>query len=242
MAKIFVSTVPFGEFDKTPIDLLKKSDLEFQINPLNRKLSAQEVGEFAKDCDGLIAGTEDIHKVIQSAKSIKIVSRVGIGLDSVPLQECRDRGIKVCYTPDAVTMAVAEFTVGTMLSASRYIVNADRRLRTGNWHLFQGKRLGESVIGIIGFGRVGSNVARLLSEFRPKTILANDLIDKRTDIEALRSGKMLDIQQVEKEEIYRSADIISLHLPLSPQTKNLITAETFQHFRTDSFLINTARG
>ena len=171
MPKIFISTVPFGEADKKPIELLDQSGFEYVINPLNRKLKPEEVGELAQDCDGLIAGTENIHLVLEKAKSLKIVSRVGIGLDSVPLLECRKKEITVCYTPDAVTMAVVELTIGLMVSLTRKVCLADRNIRSNNWNRLQGKRLEKSIIGLIGFGRTGSNIARVLSEFKPKQIL-----------------------------------------------------------------------
>lgn len=242
MPKIFISTAPFGEIDQTPVQLLEKSGLEYTINPLGRKLRPEEIGEMAQDCDGLIAGTEKIDLVLQTANKLKIIARVGIGLDSVPLAKCKKQGITLTYTPDAVTMAVVEFTIGLMVSGPRYVVQADRQLRHGEWHRLQGKRLGESVIGLIGFGRIGSNVARLLAEFQPREILINDLKDKSPILEQLRQDKQLKIRQVSKEEIYQRADIISLHVPLSPKTRNLICEETIQQFREDAFLLNTARG
>ncbi|MCP4294858.1 MAG: hydroxyacid dehydrogenase [Proteobacteria bacterium] len=160
MPKIFVSTAPFGEFDSTPLNLLNDTGWEYTVNPLDRKLTPQEVADYAEDVDGLIAGTEDIGIVLGKAKNLKIISRVGIGLDSVPLKVCKDRGITVSYTPDAVTMAVAEMTIGLMISASRHLMESDRHLRQRGWKRVQGKRIGESIIGLIGFGRVGKNVSR----------------------------------------------------------------------------------
>jgi D-3-phosphoglycerate dehydrogenase len=110
------------------------------------------------------------------------------------------------------------------------------------WSRFSGKRLGESVIGIIGAGRVGLNVIRLLSEFKPKLILINDLKDKSVELKRILQDKGIDYQFVEKEEIYHKSDIVSLHLPLTPKTRNLITEKELKLFRPDSFLINTARG
>ena len=72
MTKVFISTVPFGEYDRRPIEMLEESGLDFVINPLNRKLTPKEVGELSKDCDGLIAGTENIHVVLQKAEQLKI--------------------------------------------------------------------------------------------------------------------------------------------------------------------------
>ncbi len=241
MPKIFISTSPFGEVDPEPIRLLKESGFEFKANPLERKLTPEEVGEMAGDCDGLIAGTEDIDLVLKKAKNLKIVSRVGIGLDSVPLKKCRDMGIVVTYTPDAVTLAVAELTVGMMISLTRHVCYADRQIRKGLWKRKLGKRIGKSIIGIIGFGRVGTNTARLLSSFEPEEILVNDILDKTEQIERFKA-QGLNIRFAEKQEIYTKADIISLHTPLSRLTKNLINKESLQQFKNDAYLINFARG
>jgi D-3-phosphoglycerate dehydrogenase / 2-oxoglutarate reductase len=241
MPKIFISTSPFGEIDPEPVKLLKETGWEFEVNPLERKLTPEEVGEMAADCDGLIAGTEDINVVIKKAKKLKIVSRVGIGLDSVPLEKCRDLGIVVTYTPDAVTMAVAELTVGIMISLTRHVCFADRQVRKGLWKRRQGKRIGKSVIGIIGFGRVGTNTVRLLAPFAPDEILVNDILDKAEIIENFRL-QGLNIRFAEKEEIYKNADIISLHVPLSKLTQNMINKKSLLLFNKDAYLLNLARG
>ncbi|MGK5092508.1 phosphoglycerate dehydrogenase [Deltaproteobacteria bacterium TL4] len=242
MPKIFISTVPFGEIDRTPLDLLEQTGWDYQINPLGRKLTPEEVGAFVKDGEGLIAGTENLDVVLKTAKNLKIISRVGIGLDSVPLAKCKELGITVAYTPDAVTHAVAEFTVGMMVSVTRYVCQADRNARKPVWKRFIGKRIGESVLGIIGVGRIGTQIIRLISGFKPKEILVNDLKDKTQEIQQLRDQYGLCIRQVEKEEIYKNADILSLHVPLSPLTRNLINKDVFPQFRKDVFLINQARG
>lgn len=242
MVKIFVSTAPFGEYDDTPIRLLESSGFQYSINPLNRKLTPDEVGEFAADCDGLIAGTENIEVVLNYAKKLKAISRVGIGLDSIPLNRCREMGITVTYTPDAVTMAVVELTIGLMIGLTRHVIKADQRTRKKNWFRLQGKRIGESVIGLIGFGRIGSNIARILTEFQPKKILINDIKDKREVIDRISKGKTVSISQVSREEIFNTSDIISLHLPYTQRTANTINRQTLALMNKDTYVINTARG
>lgn len=242
MPKIFISTVPFGQFDPRPIELLKQAGLEYTINPLGRKLSPEEVADLARDYDGLIAGTEHLGQLVAAANKLKIISRVGIGLDSVPLHDCRHRGIAVTYTPDAVTNAVAELTVGGMVCISRFVLQADRAVRSGQWQRLVGRRLGESRIGIIGMGRIGNAVIRLLAGFRPIEILVNDLQDKQVAIDNISALHGIGIRQAEKEEIYRSCDIISLHLPLTPLTRNLIDRSVLNQMSSGAFLVNHARG
>ncbi len=240
--KIFVSTVPFGEIDPKPIDLLRKTGWDFRINPLGRKLTSQEVGGFAEDADGLIAGTEDVGIVLEKARKLKIVARVGIGLDTVPLAKCGARGVTVTYTPDAVTMAAAEMTIGAMLSIIRFMPEADKNVRRGQWKRLIGTRLGTSVVGIIGMGRIGGNVIRLLREFNPVKILINDILDRTAIVRKYRLEYGLNVAQVEKDEIYNEADVISLHIPLTSKTKNLIDSRVLHRMKPGAFLLNYARG
>ena len=242
MAKVFVSTFPFGLVDDSPLQLLKGSGHDVQYNPLQRKLTPNEISELAHDCDAIIAGTENLTPLIQKNPNLKMISRVGIGLDSVPLMECKKKNIVVAYTPDAVTMAVAELTVGLIIAVTRKVGFADTQLRAGGWTRPQGKRIGESVIGLVGFGRVGSNVARLISEFHPKEILVNDLRNKQDVVHSLSQRYGLTIRTVEKEEIFQRSDIVSLHVPLSPKTKDLINEDVLGLFKKDCFLVNTSRG
>jgi D-3-phosphoglycerate dehydrogenase len=239
--KIFISTFPFALHNPKPLELLEKTGWEITKNTLGRKLKPQEVAEYAKDVDGIIAGTEDLTQLIHRNSNLKIIARVGIGLDSVPLNLCKEKGITVSYTPDAVTMAVVELTIGLMISLTRKVYLADREIRKGGWSRFTGKRLGDSTIGIIGAGRVGLNVIRLLSEFKPKLILINDIKDKSLELEAFKNIG-LAYQLVEKEEIYSRSDIVSIHLPLTTKTRNFLSAAELKTFKSDAFLINTARG
>ena len=242
MTKIFVSPIPFGEFDQTPIKLLEKSGYEVSYNPYQRKLSGEELAQMAKDADGVIAATEDLTPLLNTAKNLKVISRVGIGLDSVPLEECKGKGITVAYTPDAVTHAAVEITVGAILSSTRHITLADRLIRNNQWKRITGKRIGESIIGIVGFGRIGSRVGEILSAFSPKKILVNDLKNKQVEIDALKEKFNIEIQQVEKEELYRNSDIITLHVPLYKKTKAMINKNIFSLLKPNCFLVNYARG
>lgn len=242
MQKIFISTYPFGLYNSEPIDILNQMGWDVQLNPLKRKLKSTEVAELAKNVDAIIAGTEDLTPLIHNNPKLKIISRVGIGLDSVPLQLCRERNITVAYTPDAVTMAVVELTIGLMITLTRKVNLADKELREGGWSRFTGKRLGESKIGIIGLGRVGKNVLRILSGFKPKEILLNDTKDKFKEVAEILQKENISYRFVDKEVIYSESDIVSIHVPLTCSTRNMIGEKELSLFSKDAFLINTARG
>lgn len=238
---IFISTYPFGKYDPLPLELLKKSGFHFKINPLGRKLTPEEVCEFAKESDGIIAGTENLDLLIREAKNLKMISRVGIGLDSVPLKLCKEKGIHVSYTPDAVTLAVAELVVGMMITLPRQVAFADRELRKGSWSRPVGLSIHSAIIGIVGLGRVGQKIVKILSSLKPKKIYICDIVEKPNEISELRKLD-LDIEQVTLETLLKYSDIISLHVPLTPQTRNLISNAELDLLKQTSYLINFSRG
>ena len=237
-SSIIVTTVPFGEQDAKPLRLLSAAGIECVINPIGRRLQPDEVADVIRGYSVVIAGTETISaETMQSCPDLKAICRVGIGLDSVDLLAARRLGIAVSYTPDGPSPAVAELTVGLIVDLLRGVGRADRSLRSGAWKRFAGKRIARSTIGIIGVGRIGAGVIRhLTGGFPGVKILANDLVP--TDEFDAHPA----VEWVDKERIYKEADIVSLHVPLSADTLNLISTSALSQMRSDAFVINTARG
>lgn len=237
MPKALITTVPFGDKNRLPIEMLESAGIEYLINPIGRKLKEDELADMISDFDVLIAGTEPVtDKVMGRANRLRMISRVGIGLDSVDLLAAERRGIQVSYTPDAPAPAVAELTIGLMLSLLRSVHVANTQLHRGEWHRYFGRRIPEVVIGIIGTGRIGGRVLRRLAGFGTPRILVNDTSPN------LKVAPDLKLEWVGKEEIYRHADVISLHVPLTVQTKNMIRREHLLQMKPDAMLINTSRG
>ena len=234
--KVLITTVPFGDKNRLPLDLLKKSNIEYIINPLNKKLNEEELIKMIVDFDAIIAGTEKIsEKVLTKANKLKHISRVGIGLDSVDLLAAEKKGIKVSYTPDVPAPAIAELTIGMMLTLLRSTHVSNSKMHNGEWHRVFGKRLSNVTIGLIGVGRVGIRVIKHLQGFDSPNILANDLSKSVKELD-------LPVQWVDKEKIFKEADVITLHLPLTGLTKNLIKQEHLMLMKKDAIIINTSRG
>ena len=237
MPKALITTVPFSEKNCQPLDQLQAAGIDYLINPIGRKLKEDELAEMISDFDVLIAGTEPItEKVMSRASRLKLISRVGIGLDSVDLLAAERRGIKVSYTPDAPAPAVAELTIGLMLSLLRSVHVANAQMHRGEWHRYFGRRVSEVTIGIIGAGRIGGRVLRHLAAFGSPRVLVNDLVPDHRVAPGLR------LEWVDKDVIYREADMISLHVPLKFHTKNMICSEQIATMKSDTLLINTSRG
>jgi len=234
--KVLITTVPFGEKNRLPLDLLEKSNIEYLINPLNRKLTENELTEMLSNFDAIIAGTDKISKkVMDNASKLKHISRVGIGLDGVDLIEAKKRGIKVSYTPDVPAPAIAELTLGMMLTLLRSTHVSNSQMHQGKWHRIFGRRLSNVTVGLIGVGRVGVRIIKHLQSFDSPKILANDVSN-------LVKEYNLPVQWTDKEQIFKEADIITLHLPLTGLTKNLIKKEHLMLMKKDAIIINTSRG
>ena len=236
--KVLITTVPFGNKDRSPLNLLEKNNIEYLINPLNKKLTENELLNLVSDFDVIVAGTEQISdKVLNKARNLKMISRVGIGLDSVDLLSAKKRNIKVSYTPDAPAPAVAELTIGIMLTLLRSVHVSNLQMHQGVWHRYFGKRLSEITIGIIGLGRIGVGVLRHLKGFGSPRILVNDI-----EKEKINFKKGFNIEWATKDQIYKNADIVSLHLPLTRLTYNLVQKKQMDSMKDDAILINTSRG
>ena len=237
MKKILITTVPFGDKSQLPLKMLKDAGVEYLINPLNKKLTESELAEMVSNYDVIIAGTEQTTaNVMNRAVNLKMISRVGIGLDSVDLLAAEKKGIVVSYTPDAPAPAVSELTLGMMLTLLRSVHISNSKMHVGEWYRYFGKRLSEVVIGIIGVGRIGQGVLKHLQGFGNPKILVND-----TFINDQVSSD-LNIEWTTKEEIYKKSDIVSLHLPLTGETKNMIREKHLLSMKPDAIIINTSRG
>jgi D-3-phosphoglycerate dehydrogenase len=236
MSKILISTYPFGKCGTRPIDLLKELGHEITYPPHKRRLKATEVKELISGVDAVIAGTEPYtEETLSSGNRLKVISRVGIGLDNVDLAYCMKRGIRVSYTPDAPSDGVAELTVANILNLLRHIHKSDRSVRERAWNRFMGKLVHEVTIGILGVGRIGSRVIKLLQPFKPK-ILAVDIDD------SVRSTVPENVEWCSLEELLIHSDIITIHIPLNSKTNGLIGREKISKMKTGAMLINTARG
>ena len=233
MTRALITTVPFGEVDPAPITLLDEAGIDYVINPTGRRVTEEELMSLISGVDVLIAGTEPItERVLEAARNLKLISRVGVGLDSVDLLAARSRGIAVAYTPEGPADAVAELTIGLALSLLRGVHLANTAVRRGAWKRLLGRRLGQVAVGVVGVGRIGRRVIRLLEAFNAR-ILANDLATVKLDE---------PVQWVDKATLYKEADLVTLHVPLTKLTRNLVGAEELAMMRPGAFLINTCRG
>ena len=234
--KVLITQTPFSDNSKKAINYLKKNNIDFTLNPFGRIPTEEEMLGLVSNYAIILAGTAPItSQVIENAPNLKLIARAGVGLDNIDLNYAKTREIEVTYTPDAPAPAVAEFTVGLMLVLLRHIGLSDRNIHNGQWKKYIGRRLRKCVVGVIGVNRTGKKLIQLISGFGP-SIIANDI---RPDY---RFGKNYDFNWVDKKTLLSNSDIITLHVPLTDDTHNLIGRREFDLMKSDSILINTSRG
>ena len=234
--RILVATSPFASSGSTPRELLEASGHEIVYNPHGRRLKAGEVEQLLPEMDAVIAGTEPYPMYgVAKCPRLKVISRVGIGLDNVSVRGCTERGVMVTYTPDAPSQAVAELTVAFILNLSRFVQQSDRSVRELAWNRMIGWLLEERTIGIIGVGRIGSRVIRLLQPFDCR-ILCTDTALEPSRIAGLRA------EWVDKDTLLRESDVVSLHFPMCNRNRHYLGREEIKRMKRGAFLVNTARG
>ncbi len=234
--QLMISTERFGHVDPEPVRMLEMAGLKIVRNPHGRLLDESEMKALIRGCDVAISGAEPMSAAVMDASpGLRFISRCSVGLDSVDLLAARERGIPVAYVPGANAQAVTELTISHILTLLRGVPKADASLRRGTWIRVMGRSLEELTIGIIGVGRIGKRVARHLSGFGAR-IIANDLEPDEA------FGAEIGIEWVEKEKLFREADVVCLHVPRTPLTLGMVGREELAGMKNDAILINTARG
>jgi len=238
MSRILITTSSFGKDDDSPLKLLQKTGYETIINPYGRKLTEEEVLNLILELKpvGMIAGVEPITaRVLQKAKGLKVVSRCGVGLESVDLNAAGSLDITVTNTPDAPTEAVVELTIGLIFNLLRKISFLDRELRKGNWTKESGSLVRGKRVGIIGLGRIGKRVAETLLGLGAKVIGT----DIQPDYEWLQKNQ---VPLVILEELLKQSEILCLHVSYTLSNEYLVGRKELETMPKGAYLINTSRG
>jgi D-3-phosphoglycerate dehydrogenase len=231
--KVLVTTSSFASVAAEPLERLRRGGIDVQLNPYGRTLTADEVGGLIGDVDGLIAGTEPLDEAVLSrAARLTVISRVGVGLENVDLAAAERRGIAVRNTPDAVTGAVAELTVGGLLALLRHLPGHDADVRAGRWQKRMGALLGGKTVGIVGLGRVGRRVAELLTPFGT-TLIGHDVVPDPTWAAAH------DVALESLPDLLAAADVVCIHA--SGGSGCLVGEAALARMRPGAYVVNTAR-
>ncbi|MFC1621037.1 phosphoglycerate dehydrogenase [Candidatus Omnitrophota bacterium] len=231
MMKIAVTTSSFGKYDKKPLRLLEDRGIEVLLNSYGRKLKKEEAIEICKDATGIIAGTETLDRdVMMQLKKVRVISRCGVGLDSLDLNAAKELDIKVFNTPDGPTIAVAELTIGLILNLLRKISLMDFGLKTsGTWKKLMGNLLAGKNIGIVGFGRIGRKVAELLKALGCIIRYADPFLE----------DGIMGFKQASLDDLLSWSDIVLIHVSSG---KEIIGKKEIELMKQGSYLLNISRG
>jgi|TARA_B100000315_G_scaffold200134_1_gene192213 D-3-phosphoglycerate dehydrogenase len=214
----------------------EKNKVHVVSNTSGMKLTAGDLINRISQFDGVIAGTESYDKdVIDVAEKLKVISRVGVGLDNIDLDYARKKGINVFKTQTTPAPAVAELTLGLILDLLRKISIQNSNMKSGNWKKKMGSLLRGKTLGIIGLGTVGKELVRITSNMQLE-YLAFDVI-KDNEFSNSFSVKYCDLTY-----LLNNSDIISVHLSLSDENTKMIGLEQLRKMKNSSILINTSRG
>ena len=198
-----------------------------------------ELLKLAVDVDAIIVRSETVVSadLLEAASELKVIGRAGVGLDNIDLEEATQRGIVVMNTPEGNTVATAELTMTHLLCSARPITQAHMKLNVGEWERksFSGSELLGKTLGIIGMGRIGGEVARRAKGFGMQIIgydpyIAEDRVNS------------LEVERVELKELFRRADFVTVHIPLTESTRHLIDAKALAQMKDGVRIINCARG
>lgn len=233
MVKVLVAS----KIHENGLKLLKDNGIEvtYVEEPPEEKLI-----ELIKGHHGLIVRSKPFvtKRVIEAADVLMVIARAGVGVDNIDVEVAKAKGIEVLNTPEATTTSVAELAVGLMLAVARKIAFSDRKMRSGEWPKKQaeGYELNGKILGIIGAGRIGSTVARICKYGFNMQIVYYDR-ERNPRLEQELGAKYLPL-----EELLKVADVISIHVPLTPETRHMINEERLKLMKKTAILINTARG
>lgn len=217
------------------IDILSK-DFEVVVKD---KLSAEELLQIIPQFEGLIvrSASKVTKEVFEVAKKLKVVGRAGVGVDNIDIAAATEKGVIVLNAPEGNTIAATEHTMAMMLAMARNIPIANETLQKGEWNRkkYVGVELRGKVLGVIGLGRIGNGVAKRAQAFDMEVIGYDPYVNEER-------AKNMGIEVTSLDDIYARADFITVHMPLTPETKNMINKDTMAKMKKGVRLINCARG
>ena len=231
MTKVLVS----DPIDQAGIDILG------QVAQVDQRtgLSQDELKSIIGDYDALMirSGTQVTADVIEAADRLRIIGRAGVGVDNVDVPAATQRGVLVVNSPEGNTIAAAEHALALLLSLSRHVPQAHASMRAGAWDRkkYVGNELYKKVLGVVGLGKIGSHVAKVAKAMGMEVIAFDPFI-------SADRAQQMQVRLTTLEDLFRQADYITLHIPRTPDTENLVNAELLRSMKSTARIVNCARG
>ena len=230
--KILIGIYPFL------LDIPKIKNFEFVNNPWGRRPSADELEKelVTGKYNGLIVGTTKIKEsIVKQVDSLKVISRVGVGVNNVDVKFFKEHGILTTNTPFGLTNSAAEMAVALILAGIRRLVGYNEMVKNKKWDRKFSLSLADATVGIVGFGSIGKRVAILLKAFDCNIILS--------DVEPdFINAQAMGLKFISKEELLEKSDVITLHLPSNENTRDWLSFKELRNLEKPVIIVNTARG
>ncbi|MCL2197741.1 MAG: phosphoglycerate dehydrogenase [Defluviitaleaceae bacterium] len=234
--KVLVTPRSFGKTDPSVFDVLKNAGLEIVCNNSGGILSEEQISDLVSDCHGVILGVDPFtKKVIDNAPHLKAIAKYGVGVDNIDLDACKARDITVSRTVGANANAVADYAFALVLAVARKVIPIDIGCRKLDWGKSTSIDVFGKTMGLIGLGAIAKGVAARAKGFGMK-VLSHDVFWDNDY--ATKEG----IEKADLPRIYKEADFISLHVPLTEETRNMIGEAEIATMKPTTVIINTARG
>jgi len=218
------------------VDVLEKAGLEVDVNT---GLSSDELKEIIGNYEGLVirSATQVTADLLEAAHKLEVVGRAGIGLDNVDILAASQKGIVVMNAPDGNATTAAEHAIAMMMALSRNIPRACQTMKEGRWEKkkFMGREVTGKTFGVVGIGRIGGIAASRAQGLKMKTIAYDPHMPKEM-------AEKIGVELVTLEELAQRSDYISVHVPLTTETKNLVSTQFFENMKSDGMFIDCARG
>lgn len=237
MGKVLITASHFQSLCADSLDLLKKNGHEVILGDSDIPyFSFEQLSQWTPDIDAAIIGMDQWNeKVFDIAPKLKVLARFGVGTDNIDLQSAKRHGVKVVNARGINSNAVAELAVALILNALRNIPDLNHKLSGGEWARAVGRELKGKTVGILGFGDIGSKVAKKLSGFEVR-LLAYDPYPNS------EKAEKLGVLMTDLDNILSQSDILSIHLPSIPSTYHIVNSGLIAKMKKGAYLINTARG
>jgi len=237
MHKVLVTARIFGHVSDMAYNIFKTKGIEVAPNPYKGKgLSEDQLIELIPGVHGLLTGVDEVsEKFIQAADDLKVISKFGAGVDNIDVDAATDKGIIVTRAPGTNSDSVADMAFALLFAAARKVVYAYDQIRSGEWPLMLSTELWSKTLGIIGIGQIGKRVALRAKGFNMKVLASEIAPDEDFFNEQ-------GIERVDLSRLLEESDFITIHTPLTDETRNLIDRKELEKMKPTAFLVNTARG
>ena len=237
--KILITPKSFGTYKSKAYPLIEARGYQIIENTLGRTLTESEIINYAcREVVGIIVGVDPLTaSVLEQCPDLLAISKYGVGMDNIDLLKTKELGIKVRNAVGTNSISVAELTIGLIFTVTRKINIANDIVKSGNWNRVMGSELTNKNLGLVGGGQIGKEVAIRAKGLQMNVTIYDPFFKDETFLSQYQISRCNNI-----ETIFKESDIISLHVPLSEETRGLINSQSLKLCKTTAFLINTSRG